>query len=80
VVLRQGIEVARSKRVTSARGMTLFAVLALALGHRFAEDPLYPWISHTLENGAVASPDIRAERLEARALLYLDHVLKYLGG
>jgi hypothetical protein len=79
-VLQQGIEVGRSKRVTTIRGMTLFGVLAFALGHRFAEDPLYPWIANTLEGASKATPSTRAERLEAKALLYLDRVLKHLGG
>ena len=79
-VLYQGIDVACLKRVTTTRGMTLFAVLAFALGHRFADDPLFPWISHTLENASTANPNTRAEKLEAKSLLYLDHVLKHLEG
>jgi hypothetical protein len=57
----------------------LFINLMFALGHGFATDPQYPWISNTLYNSAVSDPDKRAERLYAKTMVYLDHVLANLG-
>lgn len=77
-VIDGGIGVAMIQGVTSTTGLSLFAVLAFALGHRFAEDPLFPWIAATLNHATITDPNTRAERLRAKALLYLDRVLAYL--
>lgn len=78
VVFRGGITVAEQHGVTTPNGRGLFGVLAFALGHRFADDPLYPWVATTLRNGS-RDPDERAERLREKALLYLDRTLVHLG-
>lgn len=77
-VIDDGLTVARDNLITSARGAALLGVLAFALGHRFAEDPLYPCISDTLRNPLIANPNARAEKLEKQCVLYLDGLLKYL--
>jgi len=77
-VIDGGISVAQSNDVTSLDGLRLFAVLAFALGHGFANDPLYPWIAGTLNNSPIEDPNIRAEKLQQKAILYLDRVLAYL--
>jgi hypothetical protein len=76
-VLSGGLESAEVRRVERIEGMALFAVLAFVLGHRCFDDPLYPWIAHTLRDSVVA-PDQRAARLQRKALTYLDHVLLHL--
>lgn len=59
----------------SPRARMLVAAMMYAFGHGFACDPLYPWISRTLKNERLETPDARAARLEKRALTWLDHVL-----
>jgi hypothetical protein len=75
----KGVEMARSHSVSTLAGARLFINLMFALGHGFATDPQYPWISNTLYNSAVSDPDKRAERLYAKTMVYLDHVLANLG-
>jgi diadenosine tetraphosphatase ApaH/serine/threonine PP2A family protein phosphatase len=50
-------------------------VLMFAFGHGCTDDPLYPWISRTLRDARIVSPSARAERLERKAVTWLDHVL-----
>jgi hypothetical protein len=50
-------------------------ILALAFGHGYASDPLYPWIARTLDDRTIADPAARADRLTRRALAWLDRVL-----
>jgi hypothetical protein len=71
-----GLAVAQENLITSARGAGLLGLLAFVLGHRFAEDPLYPCISKTLRNPLIANPNARAESLEKQCLLHLDGLLK----
>jgi hypothetical protein len=77
-VIDGGFHLARGKGVTSARGIALFAALAFALGHSFDEDPLYPWIAHTMKNSSQLDPNLAAQKLETKSLQYLDKVLEYL--
>lgn len=74
---REGVELARKHRFPMVRGVTLVIVLMLAFGHGCADDPLYPWISRTLNDEAITDPAARAKRLERKALTWLDHVLAY---
>lgn len=64
--------------ITSREGGFLFVALSFMLGHGFTADPLYPWVSGTLKNGAVADPDRRADRLCSKAKTYLDAVAEHL--
>lgn len=77
-VLEGGVSVAQTAGITSVVGLRLFAVLAFALGHRFHEDPLYPWIASTMNHPTITDPNIRASRLQEKTSLYLDRVLVYL--
>jgi hypothetical protein len=78
VVVDGGVTVACNHNVSSVRGAALFGVLAFALGQGFADDPLYPWISHTLLNERIPDPNVKAEHLEKKTVLYLDRVIEYL--
>ena len=49
--------------VTGARGMAEFAILAFLLGHRFHEDPVYPWVPEILNDEETPDPDERMARL-----------------
>lgn len=78
MLIQRGVELAATYSVTITRGVALFVVLMFALGHGFSDDPLFPWASRTLKDEQITDPLIRAKRLEAKALTYLSHVLKYL--
>lgn len=49
--------------------------LMLAFGHGCMSDPLYPWISGTLEKREGLSPDDRIAHLERKGRRWLSHVL-----
>jgi hypothetical protein len=57
------------------RGEALMVTLMFAFGHGCASDPLYPWIARTLEDERIVDPAARAERLEKKAVTWLEHVL-----
>lgn len=76
-LIRKGVECAESYSVGTGHGATLFVVLMFAVGHGFAEDPLFPWISTTLKNEKILDPEKRVQRLESKSITYLDHVLAY---
>ena len=46
-----------------------------SFGHGFAKDPLYPWISSTLNDDRIVDAAAREERLEKKAINWLDNVL-----
>jgi hypothetical protein len=68
-------EIADDHSISSKNGIALFAALAFMLGHGFAHDPFFPWISKELEKEA-AEPDERADRIQTKLKLYLDTALK----
>jgi len=70
-----GIQEAKRHGFSDVRHQTLIVVLKLAFGHGCTNDPLYPWISRTLQDDKITSPEARAERLEKKARTWLDHVL-----
>jgi hypothetical protein len=62
-------------RFPTLRGEALVVVLMFAFGHSCTDDPLYPWIARTLNDEKILGPTARAERLEEKAVMWLDHVL-----
>jgi hypothetical protein len=79
-LIRKGRDGARVQRFTSPRAMALVVILMLAFGHGCGTDPFYPWIARTLRDERLTDPVARAERLEKRALTWLDRVLANLEG
>jgi hypothetical protein len=79
-LIDKGIAAAEGYRFSSVRAVTLSVVLMFAFGHGCFEDPLYPWIGRTAVNEAIADPEVRARRLESKALTWLEHVLTYFSG
>lgn len=77
-IVRQGIELAGRYFITTTKGAAVFVALFFTAGHRFDQDPVYPWIQATLEDHRFPDPDERARRLYARALTYLRHMVVYL--
>ena len=61
--------------LTPERGAGLCVAAMFAVGHGFGHDPLLPWISRTIVNPAIVSPDLRVKRLYSRIMTYLDRVL-----
>jgi hypothetical protein len=60
---------------TTVRQQVLIITLKFAFGHGCTDDPLYPWISRTLQDRKIVSPQARAARLEKKAVTWLEHVL-----
>lgn len=58
------------------RSLAVMAVLMFAFGHRFDADPFLPWIARTLDQADGAGSDDIAEKMERRALVWLDAVLR----
>jgi len=76
-LILEGIGLSKTYSVGTMRGIILFIMLMFAIGHGFVKDPLFPWISGTLENQKIDDPDKRVERLESKSITYLDNVLTY---
>ena len=75
VLIDEGIAEAQRYRFEAARPGALLVVLKFAFGHGCTDDPLYPWIAQTLKDERTVSPAARAERLEEKALTWLQHVV-----
>jgi len=76
-LVRKGLEGARRQGFSTVRGAILVTVLMLAFGHGCGADPLYPWIAGTLSKDTDGDPDVKARRLEKKALTWLDQVLAH---
>ena len=75
-LVRTSVEEARTYEFPETRGAMVMCILKFAFGHRCADDPLYPWIGRTLRDERIVSGAARAERLEKKAMTWLEHVLK----
>jgi hypothetical protein len=73
-LIRQGRDIAREHGFRT-RGEVMMVILMFAFGHGCNSDPLYPWISSTLEDKKIVDAPARADRLERKALTWLDHVV-----
>lgn len=78
MVVKQATVQAETYSLNTEEGIYLFVVLMFALGHGFATDPLFPWISTTLNNPALSDSSKRIERLRSKSLTYLEQVLAHL--
>jgi hypothetical protein len=76
-LIDEGLAAAQRYGFSSDRARALPVVLMFAFGHGCFDDPLYPWIAKTVNDGAITDPEARAKRLEKKALTWLDHVLAY---
>jgi len=74
-LIHQGRAEARERRFSTVRGEGLMVTLKFGFGHGCTDDPLYPWISRTLKDERIIDPEARAERLEKKAVTWLEHVL-----
>ena len=74
-LIREGEGEAARFRLPDIRHAVLLVVLMFAFGHGCTDDPLYPWISRTLRDEKIVNAEARADRLEKKALTWLEHVL-----
>ncbi len=74
-LIQESYAVAQRARFPTSRGYALIVMLMYGFGHGCADDPLYPWIANTLSDEKIVDSAARAERLERKALTWLDHVL-----
>lgn len=74
-LIAEGRAEARQHGFETARAQALIPILMYAFGHRCTRDPLYPWIGRTLADPRIVDAPSRAQRLERKALTWLDHVL-----
>ena len=74
-LIRGTLERGRALGFSTRRHAALLVILALAFGHGYASDLLYPWIARTLNDRTITDPAARADRLTRRALAWLDRVL-----
>jgi hypothetical protein len=75
---QRGKELAGEYSVTSEKGVAIFTALMFTLGHGFAADPLFPWISKTLKDETVIDPNERVEKIYKKTKIYLEKVIRYL--
>lgn len=75
-LIGEGREEARQHGFQTARAQALIPILKYAFGHGCTDDPLYPWIQRTLTDPRIVDATRRAQRLERKAITWLDHVLK----
>jgi len=60
----------------AVRSYALWAVMGFAFGHAFDSDPFLPWIAKTVTaKRETRDPEDAAQRLERRALIWLEAVL-----
>lgn len=74
-LIDEGIAEAQRYHFEGERPVGLLVILKFAFGHRCTDDPLYPWIARTLQDERTVSPSARAERLEEKAVTWLEHVV-----
>ncbi len=75
ILIDEANTVAKQADFPTYRGYAVIAVLMYAFGHSCVNDPLYPWIYNTLKDEKIITPQARAERLEKKAVTWLNHVL-----
>jgi hypothetical protein len=74
-LIHEGLAEARKYMFPTVRSEAMVVVLMFAFGHGCTYDPLYPWISRTLRDARIVNPAARAERLEKKAVTWLEHVV-----
>lgn len=78
-MISRAAEAAAHYGAPTARGATIFSALMYGFGAGIAKDPIYPWVSATLENMRGADPKDRLERVASKARVYAERVIKNLG-
>jgi hypothetical protein len=74
-LIRRAATEAERWNFTATRPKVMMAILMFAFGHRCADDDLYPWIGRAVRDPKIVSADARAQRLERKAITWLEHVV-----
>jgi hypothetical protein len=74
-LIHEGLAEARKYGFPTVRSEAIVVGLMFAFGHGCTNDPLYPWISRTLRDARIVDPAARAQRLEKKAVTWLEHVV-----
>jgi hypothetical protein len=74
-LIEEGIAEARQFPAATVRLPALLIELKFAFGHGCSDDPLYPWIARTLKDKKIVGPEVRAARLEKKAITWINHVI-----
>jgi hypothetical protein len=74
-LIGEGVSEAQRHGFSTIRQAGLLSVLMFSFGHGCCNDRLYPWIARTLRDEKITSPAARAERLEKKAITWLEHVV-----
>jgi hypothetical protein len=77
-LIRRGRERAGGLGSSSSLSVATFVVLPFFLGDGCERDPLYPWVSETLDDPRIREPERKHERLLTRARTYASEALAYL--
>lgn len=75
----RGLTLGREMGISHASGLGLFVGLMFVFGHKFAADPLYPWIERTLSDRSF-DPHNRIDRLRKKVEVYARAALSNLDG
>lgn len=79
LLIRSSVKEAAVHNVITDHGVAVILALMFSFGHGCTNDPLYPWVTATLRDGpAVQNRAELADRLHARARIYLQKALDYL--
>jgi hypothetical protein len=73
-----GMSWARSLGVTTETSVAFLIALQFALGRGIGVDPLYPWVTSTLNDPRIADPNERVSKLIERTQVYLARVAEHL--
>jgi hypothetical protein len=79
-LIHEGRAEARKQGFSTLRAEALIIIIMFAFGHGCTNDPLYPWISQTLTDTRIRSSEGRADRLERKTLIWLEHVIAWHKG
>ncbi len=73
-----GLQKAQTLGLEGPRAGFVVVALSFAFGHAFDRDPFVPWIQRTLQPASQAerAPARLAEKLEKRAMIWIEAVLK----
>ena len=75
-LIEAGVAESQQCGFPGVRHRAMMVSLMYSFGHHCTHDPLYPWIANTLNDEIVTDPADRADRLERKAVIWLDHVVK----
>jgi hypothetical protein len=71
-IARRGFDIASDFGLVTDTGRTVVVALTFIAGHRFAEDPLWGWARKRMADTRLPDPDVRAQQLYSKAMLYLE--------